>query len=41
MFRPDAIGGDFEVIQMANGGNNQSDPGVEVKPNLREHPHPN
>ncbi|KAF9645510.1 subtilisin-like protein [Thelephora ganbajun] len=29
-FRPDAVYGDFNIVQIANGGNNQSDPGVEA-----------
>ena len=38
MFRLDVTGGDVEVVQMANGGNNQSGPDVKVKPNLRVYP---
>lgn len=31
MFRPNAVGGDFSVVQIDNGGDDQSNPGVEVK----------
>ena len=34
-YRPEAVGADFKVVQIANGGNNQNDPGTEVKPGLR------
>ena len=33
-YRPEAAGADFKVVQIANGGDNQSDPGTEVKPRL-------
>jgi len=38
MYRPDAVGWDFEVVELSNGGNNQSDPGVEVKSDPRTRP---
>ena len=37
---PDAIGGNFTVVQVANGGNNQNDPGSEVKSDFRALPPP-
>lgn len=34
-YRPDAIGGNFTVVQVTGGGNNQNNPGIEVKSDLR------